>query len=90
MFNFSSAEKPFLVLDIGSSGVHGAVALADASGKLDIQKVSRSHPLILPEVSVKKLWKKIHGMAADVIRDLASGTKARDAIIIFSSPLYFS
>ncbi|MBI2039095.1 MAG: hypothetical protein HYT22_02365 [Candidatus Niyogibacteria bacterium] len=90
MAKFSSS-RPLLVLDVGSSGVHAAVATRNAKGVIDIERVARSHPLVLPEVNLKKLWKKLHAMAADVVGDLRkSGSRPHSAVVIFSSPWYFS
>ncbi|MBI1957571.1 MAG: hypothetical protein HYS44_03930 [Candidatus Niyogibacteria bacterium] len=84
-------SRPRLVLNIGSSGVHAAVAAKDERGIIDIERVARSCPLVLPEVNLKKLWKKLHTMTSDVVGDLRkSGSRPHSAVVIFSSPWYFS
>ena len=88
---FPLSHKPLLVLDIGSSGVHAVVVTRDERGIFDIERVARSHPLVLPEVNLKKLWKKLHGMTGDIMTDLrSSDSRPHSAIIVFSSPWYFS
>lgn len=88
-------KRPFdhsdtLVLDIGSSGVNGARLGPDEQGLTRIKKISRSPSLILPEVSLKKLWKKMHDMTGGVIRDLTDkGSRPGTALVVFSSPWYF-
>ena len=88
-------KRPFnhsdtLVLDIGSSGVNGARLGPDEQGFTRIKKISRSPSLILPEVSLKKLWKKMHDTTGEVIRDLTDKeSRSGTALVVFSSPWYF-
>lgn len=82
-----------IVLDIGSSSVYGARVGFDEKGLLEVKKVGHSPTLILPEVDIKKLWKKIRRRVEDMIHDLTQDAKdeyPNDIVVVFSSPWYFS
>lgn len=78
-------------MDVGSSRVNAVLAKNDPSGKIEILRLFQSGGVILPEPDLKALWRKILGLAKEIISEYAkSGLKADEALIVFSSPWYFS
>ncbi|MEK7567053.1 MAG: hypothetical protein AAB527_02895 [Patescibacteria group bacterium] len=92
-FNFfkQPKNKPRLVLDIGSSRVNAVLVQNDPSGKIEILRLFQSESVILPETDLKSLWRKMSGSVESLVSEFAkSGIKTDEALIVFSSPWYFS
>ena len=94
MFFFKSGQeknKTRLILDVGSSRVNAVLTKKDQSGKIEILRLMQSESIILPEPNLKTLWRKMSGLVGGVVSEYAkSGFGADEALVVFSSPWYFS
>src|SRR3989344_1589486 len=93
MFSFGSANKSRqrIVLDISSSQVDGALINFGAEGSCEVIKSFHSENIVLPEVDLPALWRKLEKLAGDAVKELSpADLKVDEAMVIFSSPWYFS
>ena len=93
MFSFGNTNKSRqrIVLDISSSQVDGALINFGAEGSCEVIKSFHSENIVLPEVDLPALWRKLEKLAGDAIRELRPvNLKVDEAMVIFSSPWYFS
>ncbi|MBI5787152.1 MAG: hypothetical protein HY446_01220 [Candidatus Niyogibacteria bacterium] len=90
-FGKPKKEKQRIVLDISSSQVDGALINFGAEGSCEIRKSFHSENAVLPQVDLTQLWRKIEKLTASAVSDLKpSGSRVEEAMVIFSSPWYFS
>lgn len=91
LFKTGKAVSHKLIFDIGSSEVSLALVETDAKNIPRIKRFFKSENIILPETDLRRLWKKVSLLVKKVADDFKStGIKAEEALVIFSSPWYFS
>lgn len=86
----SGAKKQKLILEISSSRVGGALIESDGSGRFENKKNFRSPNVILPEVDLPGLWRKIQAFVETAAKELKISSGIEEALVVFSSPWYFS
>ncbi|MEK7599162.1 MAG: hypothetical protein AAB474_01770 [Patescibacteria group bacterium] len=80
----------FAVINLKSSGIDGAVSARNPQGLIEIKKISKSGNLALPEPNLDSLWRKMKNEIKFLIAELLSKKNISKAVVIFSSPWYFS
>ena len=62
-----------------------------AEGSCEVIKSFHSENIVLPEVDLPALWRKLEKLAGDAVKELSpADLKVDEAMVIFSSPWYFS
>ncbi|MBI2507167.1 MAG: hypothetical protein HYW09_00960 [Candidatus Niyogibacteria bacterium] len=80
-----------LIFNIGSSEINGALVFFRYGFKPDIERRFKSENIILPEVDLRRLWRRIEGPIDKIMRSYKEITrKADEALVVFSSPWYYS
>ena len=83
--------KRKLIFDIGSSRVNGALVVFNRKKEASIERVFQSESIILPETDLHRLWKKMALLIDEMVKDFKDSALAVDeALVVFSSPWYFS
>ncbi|QQG46439.1 MAG: hypothetical protein HYY55_01165 [Candidatus Niyogibacteria bacterium] len=91
LFGAGKSVKQKLIFDIGSSRVNCVLASFGSGEKIDVKRLFRSENVIMPEVNLRGLWRKIYALIENVMWEYEkSGRKADEAMVVFSSPWYFS
>ncbi len=82
-----------LIFDIGSSRVNAALISFkfNRPKEASIERLFQSETIILPEANLRGLWKKMSLLIDGIVKEFKdSALKADEALIVFSSPWYFS
>jgi len=91
LFDTKTQKKQKLILDVGSSRVNCVLARYLPEEKIEIIRLFQSDGVILPEANLKALWRRVSSLIEGVVSSFKkSGLKADEALVVFSSPWYFS
>ena len=84
--------KHQLIFDVGSSKIILAqVLFHDSRSKPDIKRILISENVLLPEVDLRRLWRKISRLFDKIMQDYKENVSTDvEALIVFSSPWYYS
>lgn len=86
----SGAQKRKLILDVSCSSVSGALVEYAGRGRFESKKSFHSPNVILAEVDLPALWRKVQALVQTAVQELKSSTGVDEALVVFSSPWYFS